>query len=224
METLLDQLRIGDKYSYDDFEASVKERKNNKPQKKSIKQTVPFSNITYDFSKINGELYWEERELEYVFEITAASPEELEEKKQPFINWIMNVMNEDIYDIFIKGYHFNGTFESILEDDSEIEKSTITVKFKAYPYMIADEPKVYSVSLAAGVEKTVTIHNESSHRLTPAIETDVGVTIEMENVNYGIPIGQTKDDSFKLAVGSNTLAITSTEDGIITFTFYEEVF
>jgi predicted Ser/Thr protein kinase len=79
---MLDQLIIGDKGSCDDFEASVKERVIHPPKKKSIKKTIPFSNVTHDFSAINGEVYWEERTLEYIFEIIANSAEELEEKKQ----------------------------------------------------------------------------------------------------------------------------------------------
>ena len=78
---MIDQIKIGDKSSYDDFSASFSNRKIGKPKKKVIKETIPFSNITYDFSAINGELYWEERELEYTFEITADTPEELEELK-----------------------------------------------------------------------------------------------------------------------------------------------
>lgn len=56
---MLDQLIIGDKSSFDDFDASVSERNISPPKKKEIKETVPFSNVTYDFSKINGELFWE---------------------------------------------------------------------------------------------------------------------------------------------------------------------
>ena len=55
---LLDQLRINDKYSYDDFEASLKERTVSEPKKKTIKDTVAYSNQTYDFSAINGDVYW----------------------------------------------------------------------------------------------------------------------------------------------------------------------
>ena len=66
---MIDQLKIGAIGSYDKFGASVSERKIGNPKKKSIKDTVAFSNKTYDFSKIDGELYWEERPLEYIFEI-----------------------------------------------------------------------------------------------------------------------------------------------------------
>lgn len=221
---MLDQLIIGDKHSLDDFEASVAERRIRKPKKKSIKETVPFSNVTHDFSAINGEQYWEERELEYVFEIIADSAEELEAKKQPFISWIMNVMNEKLYDPFITDYHFLATYSDMDEDDSEIEKSTITVKFTAYPYMIADVKRVFVFTMTE-TESTVKVINNSSHRITPTLTTDVECTVKKGTSSFGLPIGKITDDKFMLAPGETSLAIRSTSgSGTLKIEFYEEVF
>lgn len=80
-------------------------------------------------------MYWEERELEYTFEIIACSPDELESKKTAFSDWVMNVLNEDIHDPYQPGWHYVGTFEGInYSDDESMEKTTATVKFMAYPY------------------------------------------------------------------------------------------
>lgn len=221
---MIDQLIIGDKASYDDFDASVAERKNTKPKKKVIKETVPFSNITYDFSAINGEVYWEERELEYVFEIIADSPEELEEKKQPFISWIMNVMNEELHDPFIPDYHFIATFSEIADDDSEIEKSTITVKFTAYPYMISNSKRVYTFAITPD-PTIIKIFNNSSHRVIPTLIVDVESLIAPGNTSYGIAPGETTDSRFMLKPGSNSMVImASNEAGTLKIEFYEEVF
>lgn len=221
---MLDQLIIGDVCSYIDYEASVAERRIIKPKKKSIKETVPFSNVTHDFSAIHGELYWGETELEYVFEITADSAEELEEKKQPFRDWIMNVMNAELHDPFIKDYHFLATFSDIEEDDSEIEKSTITVKFTAYPYMISDFKRVYTFPLTVA-ETTVKITNNSSHRITPTLKTDVECVVKKGNSSFGIPAGEITDEQFMLSPGSSELSICSTGgSGTLKIEFYEEVF
>lgn len=222
---MFDQLKIGNKSSYDDFEASVATRKLNKPKKKSIKETVPFSNVTYDFSAINGEVYWEERELEYVFEITGDTPEELEAKRVAFVSWVMNIQNEEIHDPFIPDYHFIGTFEDIDEDDDEsIEKTTVTVTFTAYPYMIANEVKQYSVGVVAGEESTIAVVNESSHRITPTFNSDVGFTLTIGNATYGVAAGETTDDACKLPVGTNVLKLKASEAGTVNISFYEEVF
>lgn len=221
---MIDQLIIGDKASYDDFEASVKERTITDGKKKEIKDSVPFSNVTYDFSAINGEIYWEEKELEYVFEITADTPEELEEKKMAFKSWVMNVMGAKLFDPFIRDYHFNATYSDIDVDDSEVEKATITVTFTAYPYMIANKAKVYTIALEASEEVTVTVMNDSSHRITPTFNADVAFTVAMDGSSYAVPTGETTDDSFKIAVGANTLTLKATESGTVNISFCEEVF
>lgn len=221
---MFDQVIIGTKSSVDDFDASMASREIGEPKKKSIKETVPFSNKTYDFTKINGEIYWEERTLKYVFEIIADSPEELEEKKKAFKSWVMNVHEEWLHDPYIKEYHFVATFDSIECDDSEIEKSTITVTFTAYPYLIADEESVFTHTLEADVEKTVAVMNRSGHRISPTIVSTVEATVVMDNTSYGIPSGEMKSESFSFATGMTVLKITAAESGTIAFKFYEEVF
>ncbi len=221
---MFDQLIIGDKNSYDDFGASVAERKITKPKKKSIKETVPFTNAVYDFSNINGEIYWEEAILEYVFEIIADSAEELEEKKQPFVSWVMNVMKEKLYDPFIPDYHYIATFDDINCDDSEIEKSTITVKFTAYPYMISDYRRTVSYPMSE-TESTVRFTSNASHRITPTIFADVECIIKKGNSSFGIPAGEITDEKFMIYPGENTLTIrTVSGSGTLKIEFYEEVF
>lgn len=222
---MLDQLIIGTKYSYDDFEASVKEHIDHFPKKKVIKESVPFSNKVYDFSKINGEIYWEERPLEYVFEITAESAEKLEEKKREFSAWIMNVDNEEIYDPFIQDYHFVGTFDSISFDDSEFEKSTVTVKFMAYPYMISNSKTVITASLTSQSERSIVVNNASSHRINPTFISDVPFLLTVGNTSYSIAAGETTDKKFWFAEGENRISLQSTEnDGTLRIEYFEEVF
>ena len=220
----LDQLIIGNVSSYDDYEASVKERAVSQPKKKSIKESVPFSNKTYDFSKINGEVYWEERTLEYVFEITADSPEELEEKKLGFLSWIMNVFEEEIYDPFIEDYHFFGSYEDMEVDDSEIEKSTITVTFKVYPYKIANAKKSQSFSVSKTKEITAKISNDSSHRVVPTFTSNVDFTLTLQNQSFALSAGTTTYHGIYLEVGINEIVIQATKNGTVKVEFEEEVF
>lgn len=221
---MIDQLTIGSTSSYDDFEASVKERTIGAPKKKIIKETVPFSNETHDFSAINGEIYWEERPLKYVFEIMANTPEQLEEKKQPFLAWVMNVINEEIHDPFISDYHFMGTFDDIDINDSEIEKSTITVTFTAYPYMISNAKRMGIFKLT-DTETVINITNNSCHRITPTFTSDVEYIVMKGNSSYAIPAGELTSAVFMFAPGMNTLKILSRgESGTLKIEFYEEVF
>lgn len=224
---MLDQLIIGEKASLDDFDASVAERRIKDPTKKEVKDTVPFFNGTYDFSKINGELYWNERELEYAFEITADTPEELERKKTAFKNWVMNVFEEKLFDPYITDYHFRATFKDIdPADDESLNKTTITVKFTAYPYQIANDPTEYEFVIPAGTEKAVNIINGGIHRVTPILVIGAAVTLTVDDTTYTITAGEFTDSRFELTVGGNSWVIKNNNDTDCTVTvrFYEEVF
>lgn len=222
---MLDQLIIGEKASFDDFGASVATRKISAPKKKEIKETVPFSNVTYDFSAINGEVYWEERDLQYQCEIIAPTPEDLERKKTAFSSWVMNISAEKLIDPFDPDYHYIATYSDIdYADDESLEKTTATVKFKAYPYKIANIPKVYKFSIPANTETEATILNDSSHRITPTISSDTGATLQLDNISYSVPAGETTDGTFKLKAGLNTLILNAATDCLLTVRFNEEVF
>lgn len=232
---MIDQLIIGDKASYDDFSASMASRKIGNPKKKSITATVPYSNVTYDFSKINGELYWEQRPLEYVFEIIASTPEKLEELKTAFSAWVMNVLNEEIHDPFIPEYHFVGTFEDIsFADEETLDKTTVTVKFKAYPYKIANLPTVIEgrASFKGGAHN-IALGNRSSHRVlaTVRIESKVAGATHA-NVWIGDKseaiIGVGTEGLVYIPDGVQSIKITiigtSTSEISYTISFREEVF
>ena len=221
---MIDQIKIGNKYSYDDFDASVRERKINKPAKKSIKETVPFSNSTYDFSAINGEIYWEESVLEYVLEITALTPEELEEKTSAFSAWVMNVMQEELHDPFVRNYHYKATFYSIDIDDTEIEKATITVIFTAYPYKISNEKSSsqYTINSTA---KTIRVQNNSSHRIIPTFISNVDFSVTKGSAAYTFSAGTVTKNDLIMDVGENAYSIKSVSgSGTLKIEFYEEVF
>lgn len=222
---MLDQIRIDDKYSLDDFFFSMRERKIGEPTKKSIKETVPFSNKTYDFSNINGELYWNERSLEYVFECIMPTPEEIEVAKVAFSNWLMLIQEANLYDPFIEDYHFVATFEDISYED-EVEKTTATVKFSAYPFKIANKKTSAGFTVNAGEEITVVVANNSGRKLPPTIYSDFGASLKLNDVIFGIPAGETTDSTFNLEVGRNIITITNNSDvgGAISFSFFEEVF
>ena len=214
---MFDQLTIGEKKSLDDFDASVASRAIGSPAKKVIKETVPFSNKTYDFSKINGELYWEERELEYVFEITADNPEQLEEKKRNFSGWIMNVMEEEIYDPFDPDFYFIGTYDNLSYDDDEgMEKTTATVVFNAYPFRIANDATMYA--LPATPERTeYTLNNKSSHAVKADVTVGGETTIVKGAKQYIFPKGGTYEDALPLEPGENVMAVSCAKYGFKKF-------
>lgn len=225
---MTDQIKIGDKDSFDDFEASVATRHIGMPKKKSIKETVPFSNITYDFSDINGETYWEERELEYVFEITADDPEELEVLKSKFAGWVMGVKEQALHDPHIPDYHFLATYDDMKVDDDEgLEKTTLTVTFTAYPYKIADTPKMRGEYLSSNATKTFKVNNESDHPVAIFLRTPLNITLKVGDTQT-VPFepGDYDNLAIKVPPGETTIEVTNSGVGnsYVTVGFYEEVF
>ena len=134
---MINQLIINGKKSYDDFNVYIADRNISSPKKKVIKESVPFSNVVYDFSKMDGEIYWEERILQYSFDIAELSTKEMEETKTKLLNWLLNVHDTDIYDPYIGDYHFHGSYDSDTWIEN-FEAGTITVSFSVYPYKISN--------------------------------------------------------------------------------------
>lgn len=236
---MFDQLIIGNVASDDVFGATVKSRVIKDPKKKKITKTVPFSNATYDFTKINGEIYWEQRELEYELEMIASSYEQLEEKKSAFSNFVMNLIDAEIHDPFIPDYHFIGTYESKeFNDDESGLKTTIKLKFLAYPYKVANSPKKYFIDLPIGADaKIVDIENNSSHRIVPTIKVtgEIAISVYIDYPEFVTQVHEDTtitDDKYALEPGLKTMAfgnaagIFSEEerDGSVEISFYEEVF
>ena len=224
---MIDQITIGEKASFDDFGASVAKRVRKQPQKKTVKETVPFSNRTYDFTAINGEIYWEERDLQYMFEMVAPSPERLEEMKAAFANWLMNIIEQELHDPFIPDYHFIVTYDDMSFDDDEgLEKTTATVSFTAYPYKISNYPKIYECELSANSSQEIWIANESSHRITPKITADNALTLEIGGASYSMSAGTVEDEALKFEAGANSITLVNSNSTAckVSISFFEEVF
>lgn len=219
---MLDQIIIEGIGSLD-FDASVSKRKIEFPQKKEIKETIPYSNITYDFSRIEGEQFYEERELEYELEIVANTPEQLEAKKQNLCSWLSDVFQKRMQDPFIGGYHFVVTTKEIEVDDEENqEKTTVRVIFNAYPYKIKNEETIITSDYSSYI-KTVTVDNHSDHTIIPEISCTTTVIITMNNNSFSLAPGAIKTSKFKLKKGRNDFQLKASQPGTLSIKFNEEV-
>ena len=207
---MIKQLIINGKKSYDDFDLYISQRTISQPKKKSIKESVPFSNVVYDFSDINGEIYWEQRTLQYVFDFAELSTEEVEIAKSKALTWLMNVHDTDIYDPYIGDYHFHGSFESDSWSE-DFGAGTLTINFSVYPYKISNSDT--SIIEEIGDELTgsspLTINNSASDDLE-------SLTI-YGNSEQETRSGRNKfnfEDKKSVATG-----VTVDEDGWITITY-----
>lgn len=217
------ELIANGKKSYTDFGAYISGRKISLPKKKSITESPPFSNLTYDFSAINGELYWENRELEYSFDIAEFTTDEMETEKTKLTDWLLNIHDADIYDPYIGDYHYHGSFDSISWDE-DFGAGTLTAVFSVYPYKIANKAKVVALETAEGEEYKdfeLVVKNNSSHRIMPVISSTGEYNIVFGGLSYSVHAG-TYEETFYLAPGNNTLKVSGS--GVLSISFVEELF
>ena len=84
-------IRANGKHSYMDFDLFLRSRQIGVPEKKSVRQSVPYMSGFYDFSAINGEPAWGERPATYSFDVIGSTPEEVETLRDRILAWLCNI-------------------------------------------------------------------------------------------------------------------------------------
>lgn len=220
---MIKELRIGNKGSFSDFGQCISKRTIGIPTKKSIKESVPFQDGSYDFSDINGEVAFNERDITYSFDIIGISMEEVERQKHEMLDWLMMVQNENIYDGYDSNLHFRGSYDSASWTE-DWEQCELSVTFKCYPYAIRNSVIKKSFKLS-NESNLIKIFNSGSHRITPKVITTGPLTITKCNDVFNFKTGTFEDDIFQLDKGINELIIVpSILNTNIEFQFIEEVF
>lgn len=217
-------LTINGKDSYTDFGQCIASREISVPEKRIIKESVPYRNGDYDFTSANGEATFENRLLTYTFDIIGADMLEVEAQKAKMLDWLMFVEDADIYDGYIDGYHFHGSYESC-EWSEEWEQSQLSVTFSVYPYAIANEPVEEVFSYTTSSDKTMMIENIGSHDVIPTITVGRAITISDGTTSYSFEAGTTTAKNFRLKRGVNTFTVGGiTATTTITVSYVPEVF
>lgn len=209
------------------------------PSKEKIVVKVPFSNVEYDFSEIYGSQTYTSRPLTYTFNVLKRgnwTPQALHMEKTKLINWLMNSNGrKKLYDDDIPGYYFLAEVESESSFEDDFETGTLTVTFRAYPFMIAElyegndiwDTFNFELDVAQTTDFTVngslkvTMFNAGTPDVVPEIKASNSMKISMNGVTYTIPKGTTKDKDFALKSGENSIRITG--NGTISFRFYKEL-
>ena len=122
-----------------DLGFAISGRELSAPVLKSARKTVPFTNGSYDFSMIYGQLFYEDRELAYSFDVVGC-PKEVEAEVARLLGYLASVHEADIHDDDCPHYHFRGSYsEAEVEWDESGEAATVTATFAVYPFRIADD-------------------------------------------------------------------------------------
>ena len=205
------------------------------PSKIKITETIPFSNITYDFSNLYGGNCYTERKLEYEFLIKANSSVQLEFKRMQIENWLLSSNGKsELFDDNIEGYYYNAECISTeFEDINNIGK--LKAIFTAYPFKISSEYEGNNLWDSFNFEKdilqdtkfivngvsNVIIYNSSIVDVEPVVLASNSFEIALNNKKYVVQIGESKDYRFKFKKGANNLTLKG--NGTIEFKFRKEV-
>lgn len=216
---MIKSIRALGKASYDDFGLYINNRNIPIPAIKEIYETVPFLNGSYNFTYINGESAYEDRIISYSFDISEFSIEEMEIEKKRILKWISKIIDTDIYDDYIPNYHFRGS--AISPDWSEdISQGVMTIKFRVYPFMIANESKKYNYIFSENEDKIIDIINNSDHSIVPIFKCENSALITIGDSNYSLPSGTISDDDLLFQSGNIQLQVQTT--GEFAIEFFEE--
>lgn len=234
-------IKFNGKHSYIDmgYTMPFEGRQIGFPDKEKILVKVPFSNLEYDFSELYGSQTYTQRTLTYVFNVLKRgnwTHQALEFEKTKLINWLMNSKGKQrLYDDYIPGYYFLAEVESKADFVDDYETGTLTVTFKAYPFMIAELPEgndiwdsfnfeldvaqIVDFEVNGNIE--VTLINAGVPDVIPEITCSSQMEIIKDGISYTITTGTTKDQDFMLKSGENNLKITG--NGTISFKFFKEL-
>lgn len=236
-----DGITLHGKHSYRDFGALLKSKTIGVPSTIKITETVPYMQGVYDFTGLYGEQTYDERALEYEFDLVAKNKwsdpkKELRMRSMEFINWIKSSSKSELIDDDYPGFYFLAEAQGEIDiDDSDIYVFTIKVKFTAYGLMIKKDyegqTKWDSFCFLSDVmqqtkfeikgAREILLYNVGIRSITPKIICDSEFILNMDNCQYKLKAGTTKDYRFSLKKGVNKIDILGT--GNIEFLFKFEV-
>lgn len=213
---MTDGIRTGDVHSYGTHGLYIRTRNISLPEKKSIRQTIPFMNGYYDFSALNGAPAWNERQIEYAFDATEDTPAALDEKVSEVMDWLGNIHDEDIFDDTVLGFHFHGSYESSsIKWDENGLKAEISVTFVCHPFKIANFDTILSLSTGEHA-----VYN-SGMAVIPSAYSASAAAIQIGSYATSIPAGENVQLTVTLERGKNNVRVSG--DNPVTLKYRREV-
>lgn len=233
---MISQIEFNNKKSYDDFNLEIDSLEIGYPKPNILRESIPFMNGSYDFSNINGDLTYSDREINIGFSISNLSDLTTIRVNiiyESVVLWLSSGTNK------LKIDHNEGYFIGRVEEISPIGVANLTgridVKFTCNPIRFSERYEgsdiwdifnfeldySQSTSFAITGTKTVTINNPSIHSITPEVICSGDMEITKNDITYLFKAGTTKDWRFKLDKGENILNIKGTGD--IELRFRKEV-
>ena len=197
------------------------ERSIQPPKPIVIKQSVPFLSGSYDFSKMGGEIFYEEREITCKFAIPTENTTLLHMVYSQLLDLTMTDIKLKIGFEDIPYYYFIGSVQNGPNFDEIAQFGTCTIQFMCYPFKICEfeegndiwDTFNFELDIFQNVEfdingsKTITLYNNSSCGIDPIIQCTSTMTVIKGKQLYTFKAGTTQSWSLRLDKGINNLIV-----------------
>lgn len=200
-----------------------------------ITKQIPYSNVTYDFSKLNdGEYKYKPREIRITCTWGSDSKLAMYDIYSIIITKLLAIDNVKIKNENIYGYYIGKVIEySEIEDFVYAGKMTITLRCE--PFKIAENnfgddiwddfrfniDDVVENNVFQVVPGTIINVKNNGRAIVPEVVCDAEMQLLLNDRLYRFNSETTKNSSFKLSNGENIITVTE-GTGTITINFKEE--
>ena len=234
-------MRIKDGITFGEFDSMnegllLTHREDTPPEEKVIKESLPFVQGDYDFSRILGEAIRENRPVRYEFFIKEYNHEYRKTLEIKYENMLLNQGMARIYDTANLGYYFYGKcINAEVFLDSNWQQLKLVVTFDCYPYMISELKEGHDIwdefnfeldvaqipAFEVNGSREVTLYNAGASSVVPTIKASSEFTIEIDTISVTVSAGTHKSELIRLRKGENRIMLTG--NGTIEFDFYKEL-
>lgn len=237
----VDGIKITEGFSFGSFDSVnngyyLIERSAPTPDEKEITETIPYSQGVLDFSVINNERFFSNREVTYKIEAFDNQYSDRKLFENELKHQLMPLGITAIHDTHDHGLHWLGKCKSIeVEDDEEHQTLIATIVFDCYPFAIGNlaegsdiwdevffpnwvfQKTKYDIDGSS----TIDVINVGDAAVSPKIIVTGDITVSGNFGSVDISQGSYSDTPIVLSQGENTMSVSGT--GTIEFKFYKEV-
>lgn len=207
------------------------ERSAPSPQEQQIVETVPYMQGQYDFSMIDNERFFANREITYTFKIFNTAYDGRKELEQDIKRQLMPFGIDKLFDSHDTIYHWLGKFKSVeVTDDAKYNSLQAVLAFDCYPFAIRTHPEgsdlwdeVYfphwyfqETKFTVNGDMEVTLKNIGS--ASAPISLIVTGTVSVNGLQF--KEGIYTDTVLTMEIGDNRFKLSG--NGTVDFQFYRE--
>lgn len=205
------------------------------PSEKEITESVPYMQGVYDFSTLNFDRYFENREVTYQVMLFENEYENRKHPEQDIKRSLMKLDIQPLYDTHDQGYHWLGKCKSVTVED-DVEKGTLscTIVFDCYPFAIYNSAEgsdiwddVYfphwvfqETKYSVNGSQKAKLYNIGSHSVEVEVIVSGDIKIKTSDSFVRLSSGSYTDTGLVFVLGEN--GVTLSGYGTVEFKFYRE--